>query len=102
MPQMRQVAGDFAGKPVAILGCDPYDDADNVKFVGDTMKLNYPICRIDEQTPKTFSVEAYPSLIVIDQQGVIRHFDEGYSPTLRVDLEKKIQSLLIPPTGPGK
>jgi thiol-disulfide isomerase/thioredoxin len=94
MPQMKQVAEDFKDKPVVVLGMNTDRDNADAQFVVDKMKLNYSTLRIDFETAGKFKVQGFPSLLVIDGGGVVRVFDEGYSPTLRADLDKKIKSLL--------
>jgi thiol-disulfide isomerase/thioredoxin len=94
MPQMKLVADDFRDKPVAVLGLNTDPDVNDAKFVVDALKLNYTVLRIDQDTVSKFNVRGFPSLLIIDGRGIVRSFDEGYSPTLRVDLDKKVQSLL--------
>jgi thiol-disulfide isomerase/thioredoxin len=94
MPGMKQVADDFKDKPVVVLGLNTDRDIANAKFVIDAMKLNYQTLRIDQNVASKFNVRAFPSLLIIDPAGIVREFDEGYSPTLRADLDRKIQELL--------
>lgn len=58
------------------------------------MDLKYPTLRIDQKTVDKFNVQAFPSLLLIDASGIIRSFDEGYTLTLRSELDAKIQALL--------
>jgi len=94
MPDMKKVADDFKDKPVVVLGMNTDEQAADAKFVIDAMKLNYQTLSFTMELAKKFNVEGYPSLLVIDGKGIVREFDEGYSPTLRADLDKKIQGLL--------
>jgi peroxiredoxin len=94
MPQVNQVADDFRSKPVVILGLNTDSDIADPKFVIGALKLNYPVLRIDQNVVTQFQVQAFPSLLVLDSKGIVREFDEGYSLTLRVDLDKKINALL--------
>ena len=41
-----------------------------------------------------YNIHAFPTLIIVDQAGVIRDLDDGYTPTLRADVGKKIDELL--------
>ena len=43
----------------------------------------------------------YPALVLIDQQGIVRHFDAGYSPTFHDDLAARIRELLAAGTAPA-
>jgi thiol-disulfide isomerase/thioredoxin len=93
MPQIKQIVNDFKDKPVVILGMNTDDAAADGRAVAQAMQLNYPTL-IAHDLPDKFGVTGYPTLIVIDQRGIVRNFNVGYSPTLRVDIGKQIQSLL--------
>lgn len=92
-PQLNQLASDFAGKPVAIYGMSTDRDPADTSFVIRQLHIQYPTLRA-EQIAQQFGVKAYPTLIVIDQHGVLRRIEEGYSATLRQDLAKVIDGLL--------
>jgi hypothetical protein len=88
------VAQDFAGKPVVVLGMNNDGKVDDAKFVVKAMDIPYMTLRSPFEAAKEFDIQLYPCVLVIDAKGIIRDLDEGYSPTLRTDLDKKIQSLL--------
>ncbi len=102
MPQMKQLADDFAGQDVAIVGVNSDQNLDDARFVIDRLKLNYPTIKNGESgdaiSPK-YKIHGWPTLVIIDQQGVVRHFHFGYSPTLRSELADKIRELLAKPAG---
>ena len=94
MPEIKKVAEDFEGKPVVVLGMNVDAEPEDAKFVVAAMGLNYPTLKIDFTTARKFDIQGYPTVLVIDAAGIVRDFDEGYSPTMRTDLDKKIQSAL--------
>ena len=94
MPQMNQLAADFAGSPVAILGMNTDSDIDDAKFVVEKMSLAYPTLRIDRELPAKYGVSGFPTLAVIDKKGVLRHLHVGYSPELRQSVGAKVRELL--------
>lgn len=94
MPQLKQVADDFKNEPFELIGMNTDRNAADARFVIDAMKLNYSTIQIDNDTAKQLNVQAFPSLLIVDRTGVVRKFDEGYSPHLRDDLEKEIRPLL--------
>lgn len=99
MPQMKQLVDDFSGQDVAILGVNSDQDDADALFVIDKLKLNYPTLRNGSASGKDrintkYLVHGWPTLVVIDSKGVVRHFHSGYSPTLRHDLGEKIRELL--------
>jgi peroxiredoxin len=93
MPQMNQLAEDFAGKPVAIFGMNTDRNEADAKFVIEKMALKYPTLKAEGQ-PEKFGVQGFPTLIVIDPQGRVHDVHVGYSPTLREDIGKEIRELL--------
>jgi peroxiredoxin len=93
MPQMNQLAEDFAGKPVAIFGMNTDRNEADAKFVIEKMALKYPTLKAEGQ-PERFGVQGFPTLIVIDQQGRVHDIHVGYSPTLREEVGKQIRDLL--------
>jgi thiol-disulfide isomerase/thioredoxin len=93
MPQVKQLAADFKDKPVAILGMNTDRDLDDARFVVKQLGLDYPQVQATG-IPEKFAVQGFPTLIIIDQQGNVRDLHVGYSPDLREQVSKKIQSLL--------
>jgi len=93
MPQIKQLAEDFKQKPVAVLGMNTDREPKDAQFVIDAMDLNYATLKATG-LPEKYKVQGFPTLIVIDQAGVIRRVHVGYSPTLRQDVGKLIESLL--------
>jgi thiol-disulfide isomerase/thioredoxin len=97
MPQFKQLVDDFAGQPVAILGMNNDKNFADAKFVIDKMGLNYTSLKNgdgDDAINKKYGVQGWPTLVVLDGQGVIRHIHVGYSPNLRKELGDKIRELL--------
>lgn len=41
-----------------------------------------------------YKVQAFPTLVVIDQEGVIRYVHVGYSDTLKEEVVKSVEELL--------
>jgi len=93
MPQVKQLAADFKDKPVAILGMNTDRDLDDARFVVKQLALDYPQVQATG-IPEKFAVQGFPTLIIIDQEGKVRDLHVGYSPDLREQVSKKIQTLL--------
>jgi thiol-disulfide isomerase/thioredoxin len=95
MPQIKMVAEYFADQPVVVLGMNRDNDPADAEFVIEKMALNYPNLKAQGIAQK-YGVLGYPTLIVIDQNGIIRRFHEGCSPQLRNDFIRTIEELLKP------
>lgn len=93
MPQMNQLADDFAGQPVAILGMNIDVDRADARIVAEAMALKYPTLRA-EKIADQFGVTGYPTIILIDRHGTVRAMHDGFNPTLRQDLRRAIRDLL--------
>jgi thiol-disulfide isomerase/thioredoxin len=94
MPQINQVAEEYAGAPVIVLGMNTDSNVEDARFVAEAMKLKYPSIRIDRELPQKYGVSGFPTMLVIDQAGVVRDMHVGYSPTLRESLNDSIDRLL--------
>ena len=44
--------------------------------------------------PEKYSVRGFPTLVILDQEGVIRDVHVGYSPTLKKDVVESVEKLL--------
>jgi thiol-disulfide isomerase/thioredoxin len=93
MPQMKQVAEHFKDRPVVVFGMNTDSKDEDAKFVVEKMGLNYATLKA-EKLPDKFKVQAFPTLLIIDQEGVVRGLHVGYSPTLKEDVVREIEKLL--------
>jgi peroxiredoxin len=93
MPQVNRLAADFKGQPVAVLAMCTDADEKDARLVAEKMKLTYPVLRA-QGVPEKYKVQAYPTLIVIDPEGIVREFHVGYSATLHDDITKLVRGLL--------
>ncbi|HEY2895370.1 MAG TPA: TlpA disulfide reductase family protein [Pirellulales bacterium] len=93
MPQMKQVAAHYQDRPVAILGMNTDRDEENAKFVVDKLKLNYLNIKA-EGLPEKYGVRGFPTLVLIDRDGVVRDVHIGWSSNLFEKLTKSIDGLL--------
>ena len=62
-------------------------------FVVEKMELNYANLKATG-LPEKYHVQGFPTLIILDQQGVIRDVHVGYSPTLRDEVVQSVNQLL--------
>lgn len=93
MPQIKKVARAFNDRPVAVIGMNVDQQLDDAKFVVEKMGLDYTNVKAEGLREK-FEVQAFPTLIVIDQNGIVRDMHVGYSPDLGAKLTSMIDALL--------
>ena len=88
-------AGDPTPAPRTLLKETANTDADerDARFVIDKMGLNYPTLKA-MKIPQKYTVSAFPTLLIVDQEGVLRDIHVGYSPTLREEVVRSVENLL--------
>ena len=94
MPQVKEVAEHFANQPVVVLGMTTdTPDSKDAAFVVQKMQLTYPTLYAKE-IAASYHIQVYPTLLILDQNGVVKDILCGYSPNLRDEVEKKVEALL--------
>lgn len=96
MPQIKELANHYQGRPVKVIGMCTDANPDDAKFVIEKMKLNYPTL-LAEGINEKYGIQGFPTLVVLDQQGVVRDFHAGYSPELKDKLVDVVDKLLADP-----
>jgi thiol-disulfide isomerase/thioredoxin len=100
MPQMKQVAAHYQGRPVAVLGMNTDRKQEDAQFVIDKLKLNYLNLKA-EGLPEKYGVTGFPTLILIDREGIVRDVHIGYSANLAEKLTTSIDELLAETATPA-
>lgn len=93
MPQLKEVVAHYRGQPVAVLGINSDRAEADARFVMQKLDLNYPTLKA-RQIPQQYHVSAWPTLILLDREGIVRRIHVGYSPNLRAELIGWIDELL--------
>lgn len=83
---------------VVVLGVNLYDVTEKaLKKIPDYIKRNdlkYTIASIDQSVAKEFNVMSYPTLYIIDKNGLIHYSTIGFSDNLEKELEEIITKML--------
>ena len=98
MPQLNELAEEFEDRPVTFLGVNSDAEPADARRVLSHFKLKHPILCNQNDTnyiDKLYRVEMYPTVLVLDQNGIVRHVHCGYWPTMKSSLSKKIRELLV-------
>ncbi|MDB5288840.1 MAG: thiol-disulfide isomerase-like thioredoxin [Phycisphaerales bacterium] len=93
MPQVKQLAADYQDKGVVVLGMNTDRKEEDAKFVVKTLGLEHPQVKA-QGLSKLLEIHSFPTLIIIDQEGVIRRLHAGYSPDLHDRVARHIDELL--------
>jgi peroxiredoxin len=104
MPQLRELARRFEGRPVAVLGMNVDTKEADARYVAERLDFTYPNLFADRELARSYGVQAYPTLLVVDGAGIVRHVHRGYSWKLADELAEIIEGLLDPAdaSGPGR
>jgi peroxiredoxin len=93
LPHLQLLRERYRDRPVQILGVNVDEDPADAKFIAAEFKLNYPTL-LAESTQQDYGVTSYPTLYIIDRDGVIAHVQRGYSERLDEELAAVIDQLL--------
>jgi thiol-disulfide isomerase/thioredoxin len=93
MPQVKQLAADYKDKPVVVLGMNTDRKDEDAQLVVKELGMKYPQMKA-EGLPQRFGVQGFPTLVIIDQAGIVRGFHVGYRADLRQKVSKRIDELL--------
>ena len=96
IPRLNALHRKYKGKGVVVLGVTDEETATVEKFLKST-KIEYPIGLDGDErgANKAFFVQAYPTLLLMDKEGVIRAVYIGASPGKMDKLEARIDELLL-------
>jgi thiol-disulfide isomerase/thioredoxin len=93
MPQMKQIAQHFADQPVTIFGMNTDRKEEDAQFVIEKMGLNYTNLKATG-IPEKYGVSGFPTLLILDQEGMVRDIHVGYAPDLKEKVSESIERLL--------
>jgi peroxiredoxin len=93
MPKLEALHKQFEGRPVAVLGLNKDEDFGPAKQLLARMKITYPSLKA-RGVDKQYGVTGFPTLFVIDKQGIVRKVHVGYSKDLEAKVAADVESLL--------
>lgn len=81
MPLLDRLHHRYEDTGFAVLGINVEGDPDSAQEIVDKTKVTFPILIDDGQkVSELYSLEAMPSTVVVDRDGVIRYIHLGYKP----------------------
>ncbi len=93
MPQMKLIAEHFKNQPVQVFGMNTDSKVADAKFVIEKMGLTYSNLKATG-IPAKYKIQGFPTLLIIDQEGVVRDIHVGYSSTLKEEIVESVNKLL--------
>jgi thiol-disulfide isomerase/thioredoxin len=91
LPMFEKLHQEFKSKGLVLLGLDAGEQKDVVvKFLQESAKLSYPVALASGEMQQSYSVSAFPTVVLIDRQGkiVVYHVGSGSETELREGLAK--------------
>ena len=98
LPELQKLYAENHGKGLRILAIntdsDPKEREEAVKFVN-ASNITFPVLKDSlEVVRRRYGVKQYPSIFVVDSQGVIRNHHEAFNEETFNQLKQEIQSYL--------
>jgi peroxiredoxin len=93
MPQINKLAADYAGQAVRVFGMNVDKDTADARFVTGKLKLGYPQLQA-RSVSKSYKVGGYPTLFIIDREGILREVHIGYTPDVGRRAATAVERLL--------
>ena len=90
LPMFEKLHQEFKTKGLVLLGLNVGEEKDVVVKFLQTARLSYPIALTSGETQQSYSVSAFPTVVLIDRQGkiVVYHVGSGSEAELREGLAK--------------
>lgn len=89
MPTLKRVVESYAGQPVEFIGMNTDADPANAKFVVENMGLTHTNLKAARVTDE-YKLVFFPSLYVIDPEGIVREVHVGGSDALEQDIRQAV------------
>lgn len=96
IPELNELKGKFNKKDVIFLAVNNSDSKESIEKYLLKKKFDYLHIAREQASSLYFieSINAFPSYIVLDKNGIIRHIASGYSDTRISQIEKIIENAL--------
>jgi thiol-disulfide isomerase/thioredoxin len=98
LPKVKKLYETYDGKGAVVLGVNNDDDPANARYVIDKFALKHNNIKAGD-LPEQYSVNAWPTFIVIDQEGRVADYHEGNSADLYEHVARVVENLLAHPPG---
>ena len=94
-PGLKKIQAKFKDEPFVILGISADRNRGEWQsfIVGNSLKWHH---YLDERgaLSRSFNIEAFPSYLLLDHDGIVRHTWRGYNSSLDGDIESKAKKLI--------
>jgi len=92
IPELNELVEKYKNTDVVFLGF-AINDEEKIKKFTKTTTYKYNIIPDSKEAVKTYSINSFPTHIVIDKQSIIKYYTSGLGPTTISDLDNIIKSI---------
>ena len=101
IPRLQAMYEELRHRGLEIVGIDVGDEAETARKYVAQQSMSYPVL-LSEEIANDYHVEVFPTNVIIDRAGRIRHVEEGYEEGTTALLRDIIERLLAQePPGTG-
>lgn len=93
MPTLKAIASRYEGQPLQVIGLNSDGNVDDAKFVAEAVRLNYPVLKAGPAA-LAYEVRLYPTIIIVDHEGIVRELHIGFVPDLERELIEELEPLV--------
>lgn len=95
MPLLERIHQRYQDAGFAVLGVNVEGEAAAARKITDKTKVTFPVL-IDagQKVSEEYNVEAMPSTVLVDRDGVVRYIHRGYKPGDEVKYLEVVKSLI--------
>jgi thiol-disulfide isomerase/thioredoxin len=95
MPALVDVAKEYKDKGVLYFAVNLREDADTVKkyLAKEKLDIQVPLDK-EGKVAQDYLVKGIPTMVVIDKEGIVRQVHVGYTPNLKAELKKILDSII--------
>ncbi len=102
LPSVKNIHKKYEGKDFELVGVSSDDDEEVLRTFAAAQHMNWPeYLDSSEKIITAFGVEAFPTYVVLDRDGVVRYRQAGFGSTSESDIEDVINKSLKRPSDPA-
>ena len=95
MPMLNQIVEKYNSKDIVFLGIT-FNDKEKIQKFLKQKEFNFKIASDNKgKTIKDYKIAAYPTNIIIDQDGIITFFHRGFNKKKLKEMDHLINKLLL-------
>ena len=95
MPKLEQIYKQYHKAGLTVLGVNIDDSAESAARTARKLGVSFPVLfDSGKQVSRLYKVDAMPSTVIIDRDGIIRHVHRGYRPGYESQYLTEVRALL--------